>query len=44
MVTVIVELPVAEFGLKVAVPPLGRPLALSLTDPVKPPDELIFTV
>jgi len=37
VVTVIVEEVVAALGLKLAVAPLGNPLALKLTDPVKPP-------
>jgi len=35
---------VTELGLKLAVAPEGRPLALRLTVPVKPPDGDTFTV
>jgi hypothetical protein len=44
LTVIVVELPVAGFGLKVAVALLGIPLALKLTDPVNPPIEVIFTV
>jgi hypothetical protein len=44
VVTLIVEEVVAALGLKVAVAPLGNPLALKLTVPVKPPDGVILRV
>ena len=42
--TVIVAEPVAGLGLKLAVAPVGNPLALKVTIPVKPPDGEMFTV
>ncbi len=38
VVTLIVEELVAGFGLKLALAPAGKPVALKLTAPVKPPD------
>src|SRR5262249_52931936 len=44
VVTVIVEAPVAAFGLNDADAPIGRPLALSETAPVKPPAGVTVTL
>jgi hypothetical protein len=46
VVTVIVEVPpeITTGGLNEAFAPEGRPLALSVTAPVKPPDGVIVTV
>ena len=41
---VMVAEPVAGLGLKLAVAPVGNPLALKVTSPVKPPDGEMFTV
>jgi hypothetical protein len=42
---VIVELaPVAGFGVKLALSPAPRPLAVSWTEPVNPPVRVTFTV
>jgi len=38
------ELPVAGLRLKLGVAPVGNPLALKVTIPVKPPDGEMFTV
>ena len=45
VVTVMVEVPdmVTDAGLKLAFAPLGKPLALNLTVPAKPPDGLTAT-
>ena len=37
-------LPVVLLGLKLAADPLGNPLALSVTEPVKPPVRAMLTV
>jgi len=44
--TVIVELPdpLTEVGLKVAVAPVGNPLALNVTVPVNPPEGVTVAV
>jgi hypothetical protein len=44
--TVIVELPdpLTEVGLKVAVAPVGNPLALNVTAPVNPPEGVTVAV
>jgi len=44
VLTDIVAEPVAGFGLKLALAPAGKPAALKLTAPVKPPDGEMFTV
>ncbi len=38
------ELPVVGLRLKLGVAPVGNPLALKVTSPVKPPDGEMFTV
>ena len=44
VVTVMVAEPVAGLGLKLALAPVGNPLALRVTSPVKPPNGEMFTV
>ena len=44
MPTVIVEEALAGLGLKLALAPVGKPAALKLTAPVKPPEGEMFTV
>jgi len=44
VLTVMVAEPVAGLGLKLALAPVGNPLALKVTIPVKPPDGEMFTV
>ncbi len=44
MLTFIVEELVVGLGLKVALAPVGNPLALKMADPVNPPEGVIFTV
>ena len=44
VLTVIVAVPVAGFGLKLALAPAGKPVAFKLIAPVKPPDGETFTV
>jgi hypothetical protein len=43
VVTVSVEDPLAGFGVKVPVVPVGNPLTLKVTAPVKPPVGLMVT-
>ena len=43
VVTVSVEEAVAGFGAKLPVAPVGKPLTLSVTGPVKPPLGVIVT-
>jgi len=40
----VVEVPAAGFGLRLAMAPLGIPVALKLTEPVKPPEGVILAV
>ena len=44
VLTVMVAEPVAGLGLKLALAPVGNPLALKVTSPVKPPEGEMFTV